>query len=101
MSTDYLALSHVRHQLILDEHYRVYGPKENRYINALLVLNAILGIGGIINVYFDIDEFRYLIFGQGAIMVVVFILTVILNRKHDKYMEDFKVFVPDPPSETE
>lgn len=95
MSTEYLALTHVRNKLILDEHYRVYGPKENRYINVLIVINLLLGIGGMSNFYFKIEALNYLLALQSIVLAAVTILTIFLNRKHDKYMEDFKHFIPE------
>lgn len=83
------ALWHVRHQLILDEHYKQFGPKLYLYSNALAWLNAAGGAVGVANIVYPFlgENVNRMVQCQFAVVIAICIIAIVQNFKHDKYIK--------------
>lgn len=95
VSVDHIVLTEVRYHLILDEHYKQFGPKLYKYVLLLWVASGIIGGIIILNLSFGFSGYNLdaLVPVQISILAVLSLVSYFQNKKQEQYEADLMVKV--------
>lgn len=95
ISVDHIVLTEIRYHLILDEHYKHFGPRLYKYVLLLWVASGIIGGIIILNWTFGFSDFNLgaLVPVEIAILAVLSVVSRIQNKKHEQYEAELMVTV--------